>query len=290
MLEIKDLEAVGKKIRLIVCDLDGTLLNSQKEISQGSLEAIEEAGKMGVNVTICSGRVAPMLYFYVKKLSLDVPFISSNGGAISNPVTFKALRQKPMPLDEAKLLLEFCAQKGLDYCALGEEGGFFSHSGHCIERFERYNRIATAEGFESMPLNFFSSGHENALEKPFNKMLIYRDADLSAVEEYIKTRMNLTYTFSDTSVMDVFASGIDKGYGLRELSRVMGIAREEICAFGDYLNDIPMFREAGLAVATGNACKEAKEAADIVTASNDDDGVAAAIREYILRPRQALNR
>ncbi|GHS87575.1 haloacid dehalogenase [Synergistales bacterium] len=282
MRETKDLASAGRKIRLVVCDLDGTLLNSQKEISNSNLDAIKEAGKKGVNVTICSGRVAPMLYFYVKKLALDIPFISSNGGAICSPLTFEALHQKPMPLDEARLLLEFCAHNKLDYCALGKDGGFFSRGGHCIERFERYNGIAAGDGFEGMPLYFFDERHENALQKPFNKMLIYNDTDLTAMEEYIKTRKALTYTFSDAAVMDVFASGIDKGYGLKELARVMGIAREEICAFGDYLNDIPMFREAGLAVAMGNACDEAKEAADIVTASNDDDGVAIALREYIL--------
>ncbi|GHV48799.1 haloacid dehalogenase [Synergistales bacterium] len=263
----------------------GTLLNSQKEISKGNMEAIDEAVKMGVNVTICSGRVAPMLGLYVKKLSLDIPFISSNGGAISDPKTRKALHQKLMPIDDAKLLLEFCADRELDYCAVGENGGFFSRGGRCIERFERYNRIATADGFENMPIYFFDERHENALQKPFNKTLIYRDRDLTAAEDYLKTCEALTYTFSDPAVMDVSASGVDKGYGLRELSRVMGIAREEICAFGDYLNDIPMFREAGLTVAMDNACDEVKESADIVTASNDDDGVAVALREYILGAR-----
>jgi Cof subfamily protein (haloacid dehalogenase superfamily) len=282
MLKTKDLAGAGSKIRLVVCDLDGTLLNSQKEISQGNMDAIKEAAKMGVNVTICSGRVMPMVSLYVKKLSLDIPFISSNGGAICNPLTFKALQQKPMPIDETKSLLEFCARLCLDYCALGEDGGFFSRGGHCIERFEKYNYIAEGEGFVGMPLYFFDKEHENALQKPLNKMLIYHDADLTVVEDYIKTRASLAYTFSDAAVMDVFASGIDKGYGIRELSRVMGIPSKEICAFGDYLNDIPMFQEAGLAVAMGNACDEAKEAADIVTASNDDDGVAVALREYIL--------
>lgn len=282
----KDLKTVGSKIRLVLCDLDGTLLNSQKEISSGNMAAIKEANALGVNVTICSGRVAPMLYFYAKKLSLDVPFISSNGGAISSPLTHKALHQKPMPMNEVRTLLELCANLGLDYCALSEDGGFFSRDGHCIDRFEQYNRIATKEGFKTMPLDFFDGGHANALQKPScNKMLIYRSSDLTPIEDYLKTRASLTYTFSDDLVMDIFASGIDKGYGLRELARVMGIECEEICAFGDYLNDIPMFREAGLSVAMENACAEAKEEADIVTASNDDDGVALAIREYILNTR-----
>jgi hydroxymethylpyrimidine pyrophosphatase-like HAD family hydrolase len=62
----------------------------------------------------------------------------------------------------------------------------------------------------------------------------------------------------------------------------MGIEKEEICVFGDYDNDLPMFREAGLSVAMGNARQEVKDLADIVTSANDDDGVAEAIRKYIL--------
>jgi hydroxymethylpyrimidine pyrophosphatase-like HAD family hydrolase len=78
------------------------------------------------------------------------------------------------------------------------------------------------------------------------------------------------------------ASGVDKGHGVKQLARIMGIKKEEICVFVDYTNDIPMFAEAGLSIALGNGCEELRGRADLVTDSNDRDGVAEAFRKHLL--------
>jgi Cof subfamily protein (haloacid dehalogenase superfamily) len=276
--------AGGGKIRLIVCDMDGTLLDSGKRISDRTLETLREARRKGVATTICSGRIHPMLGVYVRRLALDVPFIAANGGVIFDPAGRKVLYEEPLPSDEARLLFDFCGQNGLDYCALGAEGGFFSPGGRCAKRFEDYNRAAEASGIETIPLRLFGAGHENALRTSLYKSLIYRDNERAEAlaEGFLKTREALGYVFSDEWVMDVSAAGIDKGRGVSRLAEIMGLEKEEICVFGDYDNDLPMFREAGLAIAMGNACAEAKDSADIVTSGNDDDGVAEAIQRYIL--------
>jgi hydroxymethylpyrimidine pyrophosphatase-like HAD family hydrolase len=194
------------------------------------------------------------------------------------------LYEEPLPPEEAGLLFDFCGQNGLDYCALGAEGGFFSPGGRCARRFEAYNRAAEESGIETIPLRRFDAGHENALRTPLYKSLIYRDDKRAEAlaEGFLKTRGALGYVFSDEWVMDVAAAGIDKGRGVSRLARIMGFKKEEICVFGDYDNDLSMFREAGLAIAMGNACAEAKDLADVVTSANDDDGVAEAIQRYIL--------
>jgi Cof subfamily protein (haloacid dehalogenase superfamily) len=283
-MNLNELKQAGAKIRLVVCDLDGTLLNGRKEISERNLEAIREARRKGVVTTICSGRLYSMIGVYARRLTLDVPFIASNGGAVFDPVERKILHQELLPADEARLLFGFCRQNGLDYCALGSEGGFFSPGGRCVKRFENYNRLAEEAGIETIPIRLFDDGHENALRTPLHKSLIYR-ADEGAealVENFLRTREALGYTFSDAVVIDVVAAKVDKGHGVRQLARIMGVGKEEICVFGDYDNDLPMFREAGLAIAMGNACERAKDLADAVTSANDDDGVANALRKYIL--------
>jgi Cof subfamily protein (haloacid dehalogenase superfamily) len=274
----------GRKIRLIVCDMDGTLLNSGKRISERTLETIREARRKGVATTICSGRMHLMLGVYVRWLALDIPFIAANGGVVFDPVKQKILYQKILPLEDARLLVDFCGRNGLDYCALGSDGGFFPSSGRCVRRFENYNRTAEEAGSETVPIYFFDEGHENALRTSLQKSLIYRDDknSESLIVDFLKTREGLGYIFSEASVLDVTAANVDKGSGVNRLARIMGIEKEEICVFGDYENDLPMFREAGLAVAMGNACQEAKDLADIVTSGNDDDGVAEAIQKYIL--------
>jgi Cof subfamily protein (haloacid dehalogenase superfamily) len=274
----------SSQIRLIVCDMDGTLLDSEKRISGRTLETIREARRKGVVTTICSGRLYLMLGVYVRRLALDVPFIASNGGVIFDPLERKILYQELLPSKDAGELFDFCKQNGLDYCALGPTGGFFLPGSRCARRFENYNKLAEETGVEAIPLHLFDSRHENALRVPLHKALVYRDGGKADVliDDFFTTRSILRYTFSDPFVADVAPPEVDKGRGVARLAQIMGIGKEEICVFGDYNNDLPMFREAGLSVAMGNACQEAKDLADVVTSSNDDDGVAEAIRKYIL--------
>jgi Cof subfamily protein (haloacid dehalogenase superfamily) len=225
-----------------------------------------------------------MLGVYVRRLALDVPFVASNGGVIFDPAGRQILYQELLPTEDARLLFDFCGQNGLDYCALGLEGGFFSPGGRCVRRFENYNRTAEEAGVEMIPLCLFDGGHENALRTPLHKSLIYRSGERAEalVDGFLRTCEGLEYIFSDASVMDVNAAKVDKGRGVSQLARIMGMEKEEICVFGDYDNDLPMFREAGLSVAMGNACAAARDLADVVTSANDDDGVAEAIQKYIL--------
>ncbi|MDR1730922.1 MAG: Cof-type HAD-IIB family hydrolase [Synergistaceae bacterium] len=278
-------KAAGKGIRLVVCDMDGTLLDSGKKISEPAMEAIRLGRRQGIATTICSGRLYLMLAAYVKRLELDIPFISGNGAAVVDPLKNEVLHCRPLPVEDAESLFAFCAAWKLDYCALGPQGGFFSREGKCIERFINYNKIAFEAGVEETPLQFFDDGHKNALEIPIHKVLIYRsnEEEKARIRKFLSGKKELAATSSDPLLVDIMASGVDKGYGLRQLARLMNIPKEEICVFGDYLNDTPMFAEAGLAVAMGNACEEAKAMADFVTESNDCDGVAVAFRKYILR-------
>ena len=279
-----ELRAAGRKIRLVVCDMDGTLLGGDKGLSDRSVETVRLARRAGVDVTVCSGRVYQMLEFYVRRLELDIPFISSNGAAIFDPVRKKILHQKLVPPDEAKRVFEFCARRGFDYCALGPEGGFFSPGGKCIDRFANYNRIAAADGLGEMPLRFFDDGHENGLKYPIHKILVYRltEGEKAETVDFLRQCEGLGYTFSEAELVDVAARGVDKGYGVRQLARLLSREKQEICVFGDYVNDLPMFGEAGIAVAMGNACEEVRAAADFVTVSNDEDGVALALRNFII--------
>ncbi|MDR1874873.1 MAG: Cof-type HAD-IIB family hydrolase [Synergistaceae bacterium] len=281
----RELGAAGSGIRLVVCDMDGTLLDDEKKISERSMEAIREARKEGILTTICSGRLYLMLDVYIKRLGLELPFISSNGAAIIDPIENRVLYQKPVPVDGARRLFSLCARMGFDYCALGPDGGFFSRGGKCIERFMAYNNIATAAGEREIPLHIFDGDHENGLRPPIHKILIYRldDDGRACVKEFLENRRDLAYTFSDPTLVDVLAPEVDKGSGVRELARIMGVKKEEICVFGDYTNDIPMFREAGLAIAMENGCEEIRNLADVVTGPNNRDGVAQAFRKHLLR-------
>ena len=100
--------------------------------------------------------------------------------------------------------------------------------------------------------------------------------------EYIRSIGSLSYTSSEPGLLDVSAPGVDKGEGVRHLARLLGLEKQKIAVFGDFLNDIPLFDQAGLPIAMGNGDEITKAHALAITASNDEDGVARAIRRYIL--------
>jgi Cof subfamily protein (haloacid dehalogenase superfamily) len=108
------------------------------------------------------------------------------------------------------------------------------------------------------------------------------------MESFIGTLTRLGITSSDSMLLDIIAAGADKGTGVQNLARLMGLDKEEICVFGDYHNDIPMFEAAGFSVAMGNAEDEVKNRATVITGSNDEDGVALAINKYFLGGTHAL--
>jgi Cof subfamily protein (haloacid dehalogenase superfamily) len=275
---------IGRKIRLIVCDLDGTLLDSEKRISAANLLAIKLARERGVFVTICSGRVHPMLEAYSRQLDIRGPLIAANGAVIYDTRTGTLPYLKAADKDAVYAFLEYCGERGLDHLAATDRGCWYSKNSRRIVRFEQYNRIAASGGLPLIPLREFGPDYRNALESDIYKVLV---AELSPEEmrlaaDYIQTLGILSWTSSERGLLDVSAKGVSKGEGLRNLRRLLGLEKEQVCAFGDYWNDIPMLEEAGLPVAMGNAADEVKKHALVVSASNDEDGVALAINQHIL--------
>lgn len=284
-MNTEELRALGRKVKLIVCDLDGTLLNSGKQISDANLRAIEKAGREGVFTTLCSGRIHQMMQVYIRRLNIRGPLIAANGAVIFDGGINKILSQKTLDPDEALPLLQFCRQNGMDYSALTAGGSFFSKNSVRIGRFKQYNTIAQSEGLATIPLRFFENGRSAALPDDIYKILIYelKEGQQKTAEERLKKIPAFNYTSSEKGLLDVSARGVNKGRALRELARILGVTRQQICVFGDYYNDITMMAGAGLSIAMGNAPDEVKKATLAVTGSNDEDGVALGIEKYILQ-------
>jgi Cof subfamily protein (haloacid dehalogenase superfamily) len=274
----------GTEIRLIVCDLDNTLLDSQKMISPANLRAVRLAQERGIFVTVCSGRVHPMLEVYSRQLNIQGPLIASNGAVIydtaANTLPFLAAADK----EAARTLLEYCKERELDHIAATARGCWYYKNSRRIGRFEQYNRLAASDGLSLIPLYEFGSNYDDPLESDVYKILVSEldPETLRITADYVQSLGALSLTSSEPGLLDVSARGVNKGEGLRKLLRLLGLEKNQVCAFGDYRNDIPMLEEAGLPVAMGNAEEEVKKHALVVTASNEKDGVAAAIHQYIL--------
>jgi Cof subfamily protein (haloacid dehalogenase superfamily) len=274
----------GQAVRLIVCDLDGTLLNSRKRISSENRAALREAQAKGIAVTLCSGRVHTMLEAYTRLLDIRCPVVTANGAVIFDPRTGEMPYRNFADRERVYPLLRFCLDRAFDSIVVSSEGCRYSPGSNRIARFEQYNEIAGRDKLPLLSLRRFDPDFRETLRGDIYKVLVsgLSPEEQAQVEEQVRSIGNLSVTSSEEGLMDIGAFGINKGQGVRILADLLGLEKREICVMGDYHNDIPMFECAGLPIAMGNASDAVKRSALAVTAANDDDGVALAVRRYIL--------
>lgn len=268
------------RIRLVVSDLDGTLLNEEKRISPRSLAAIRKLRRCGVLFTVCTGREYAILEHYAKQIQPSAPMICNNGGEVVSFPQGKVIFRRLLPKPEILSLVEYCLSQGADFCITTPEGAYFPNGSAMTGFYSAYHKQSRQEGLHLFPIHYISTGQE--LESlPLNKM-IFR-SDLTSAEniiQYIRRELPaFDTTMSSENILEVIPRGINKAEGLVQLCSHLGISLSECCAVGDYENDIELLTTAGLSVAMGNALPSVKKIADYVIASNEEDGVALLLEQ-----------
>ena len=283
-MEHTELRKLGQNIKMVVSDLDQTLLNSDATFSPENLDAIRAAEAKGIFFTICSGRIFPMLEVYVRALDIQGPVITTNGAAIVDGKTGKLLSKHTIPHEIAVKILDYARERDYDYSALTSQISYFSGNSQRIKRFERYNEIAESDGLKAMQLEYFNGRSYTNIENDILKMLLYQipAEEFSSVTAFLDSIPEIHFTSSDEGLLDIMAAGTNKGTAVAEVRKFMGLTKEQVCVFGDYINDLAMFEEAGLTVAVANAHEELKSKALYVTDTNDRAGVARALEALIL--------
>ena len=283
-MEQTELRRLGQKIRMVVSDLDQTLLNSDATLSAENLAAIRAAEAKGIFVTICSGRIFTMMEAYARALNIQGPVITTNGAAIVDGKTGKLLSTQSIPKDVAVKILDYGRERDYDYSALTGPVSYFSCNSQRKKRFERYNEIAEAGGLAGMRLEYFCERSYSNIDDDFLKLLLYQipEQDLESVSAFLDSIPEINYTSSDEGLLDIMAAGTSKGTAVAEVRQLLGLEKDQVCVFGDYINDLTMFSEAGLTVAMANAHEELKSKALYVTDTNDHAGVARAIEALLL--------
>lgn len=266
-------------IRLLALDLDGTLTNSQKEISGKNKIALYQAEKQGVRVALASGRPALGIRRLADELWLSKRrgfIMAYNGGEIVDCETGKIIFRKTL---KRELVPEICAlgrELGLHLISYNDNEIISERpDGHYVQKeaFCCRTKICKAERLEE------------ALEQDPVKFIAADEPDfLREVLPIFRERFggDVNLFFSEPYFMEIVPKEIEKSFGLSRIAEYLGITKDQIMAMGDGYNDIPMMQYAGLSVAMKNGCRETREAADFVTVTNDEDGVAQAIEHFIL--------
>jgi Cof subfamily protein (haloacid dehalogenase superfamily) len=271
---------VSMNIECCVCDMDGTLLNSNNQLSTENIKAIHKLHESGIEVILATGRPD----FYVKdtasKLRITKPIITCNGGMIRDVWTGETFFAKTIPHKIAESLVETFLENKFDMLFYTPKWIYYSHYSNRIEWLFEYNR-QVQESFR-MPLQEISSVTGVPLTHVFKFFLWQADSAIIAKLKKAYSK-ELAMIQSMHGAIDIMAIGVSKGKGLSFLARIFGIDLKKTAVFGDNCNDISMFEIAGMPIAMCNAVDKLKAVSKYVTASNDEDGVALAIRKLILR-------
>jgi HAD superfamily hydrolase (TIGR01484 family) len=244
-----------KKYKLLALDMDGTLLNNQSNISQTNGKFIQLAIAAGVTVCLATGRGYQSAIPYALQLQLTSPLVVANGSEIwSAPGILH--HRTTMPASTIHQLREIALQSDVWYWAYSVFG--VHNKEHWVEQEEG--------NIEWLKFGFYT-------ENDFMR---------NSVRNAIHQLGQFEVTNSHPWNIELNPHGISKATGLREVCNILEIEMSEVIAVGDSMNDLTMIQEAGCGVAMGNAQDELKLAANTVTSSNEEDGVAEVIKQFIL--------
>ncbi|MDR2822182.1 MAG: Cof-type HAD-IIB family hydrolase [Acholeplasmatales bacterium] len=270
-----------RDIKLVIFDLDGTLLSSKKEILASSLVAIKRLYDNGISVGICSGRIYQMLEVYVKEIDLKGYVLATNAASIYQTELNKKIYGKGLHVDSARKIVEFCLENDIDCSLLTDDTCYFSKNSLRIERFKQYNKMAAKKNLKEIPLEHMDSFPVNI--KEIEKVLIYSFDEelLDKSNKFLSTLKDINYNFSEEGLIDISCSDASKGIGVSKLMKLLDLKPDQVMVFGDYENDISMLDVVKFSVAMGNANSTTKEHANFITDTNDNDGIYKAICSII---------
>ncbi len=266
-------------IRLIACDLDGTLMNEQQQIAPAVRVAIAEALAAGITVTLATGRMFTATYPFARQLGITAPLICYQGGWIQ-------AADDPAPRFRATLP-RILAEKVLQYADEAKWHTVLYADGHLFLRELRHPSTFYAAllgtGWTiverwAIPL------HKHQVDKV---LFIAEAKRIPAIEQTLRRLVGeqATIVRSHAHFVEVIPRDVNKGRGVQQIAAEMGIPQAEVMAIGDRENDIPMLQWAGIGVAMGNAAPAVQAVADWIAPPLEHAGAAMAIRRFALRRR-----
>ncbi|MDA8229298.1 MAG: Cof-type HAD-IIB family hydrolase [Desulfitobacterium hafniense] len=264
-------------IRLIAMDLDDTLLLDDWTISPRVQKAIRLAREQGVKITIATGRMPNSAKPYAEQLGIDIPFITYHGAFIQQAISGEVLFRKVIPSSLAKKIITPLLERGVHTQLYLKERVMTQIMNDWAEE---YSKLAGIQVEQTDLLRVLDNEEEGA-----EKILFMAEESQLAklwVEIREKYAGSVHVTASKRHFLELVNVSVNKGVALKALAERYNIPSEEVMAIGDSLNDIEMVKFAGLGVAMGNARPELKQVADVITSSNQEDGVAEAIERFVL--------
>ncbi len=265
---------MGKFDGILFCtDLDGTLLREDKTISKENLDAIEYFKREGGYFTFVTGRMPFFVSDIYDAIKPNAPFGCCNGGGIYDKTKEEYIWTRIMPRDVFELVdsvAEALPEVGIQLNTFYD--AYFCRENDTMQYFREVT------GLPNLTCQY------REVREPIAKMIFgsEKNEEILAVEKVLRSHKRadeFDFIRSERALFEILPKGISKGVVIEKLSEHLGIDKKRTIAIGDYNNDVAMLREAGVGIAVANACREALEAADIVTVSNEEHAIARVISD-----------
>ncbi|MDY0394024.1 Cof-type HAD-IIB family hydrolase [Virgibacillus halophilus] len=241
--------------RLLALDLDGTVLNDDKQISRANKRAIKQAAEAGITVMFTTGRGMQRVAHLQAEAGLEGPMVLTNGAEVWQD-------------KEVLLARNFIRQADIIFLHDAAQAAGARFWGYSVESFTKDSEWTAAMFYRSW-LKFGIRHHDPKI--------------IARIREQIGSLHHIEITSSAPTNLEISLRGITKRYGVEKICRRFGYEMKEVMAIGDNLNDFSLIQSAGAGIAMGNADVKLKEIADAVTDTNNKAGVAKAIDKYLLR-------
>lgn len=270
------MEQTKMKYRLVAIDIDDTLLTDELTITEGTRKALAEALAQGCVVTLATGRMYRSAAAVAGQLGLNVPIITYQGALVKNLLDGEVLYERNVPAEQALDIVRFARERGLHLQAYENDRMYVSADN---EKARAYSALS------NVPYEVLDD-FDGIAKRGSTKLLIIDEP--AALDGYMKELADIVgdsvhITKSKPHFLEILHPEATKGHALLHLAERFGVAREETIGIGDSWNDRELIEMAGLGVAMGNAVEALKACADVVTASNNEEGVRLIIEKYILR-------
>lgn len=261
--------------KLIVTDMDGTLLNGEHEISDENKNVLKKVADKGIKVAIATGRIYESTIKYARELDIKTPIICCNGALIKEE-NGNIIYISKIEYDLCANIIDILEDYNIYYQCFTDDTIFTPYINEWLRKYQMQEDL-NIKIIESDNIKEIIKG------KDILKFLIIESdlSLLSKVEKELKNIKDIELTKSFFDNIEIMKKGVNKGSAVESLAKYLGVDKSEVITFGDNHNDLSMIMYAGMGVAMGNAEDIVKENSNFITDKNTENGVAKALKNIL---------
>ena len=273
-------ERPAKPIRMVIADVDGTLVTQEKVLTKRAAEAVLHLQQAGIQFSVTSGRPPRGMAMLIDPLKLTQPLAAFNGGVLIDPDLTTVVDQKYLPAGVPDKVIEAIEKHGLDVWVYTDTGWFVRDPNAAHVAREQWTVKFPPTVVKTFTGLLGRVAKIVGVSDDYDRVAKCETDVQQAGGEHISAARSQPY------YLDVTHPQANKGGVVLAMSKLLNIRAAEIATIGDMPNDVLMFQKSGTSIAMGNASPEVQASATYVTSTNEDEGFAKAIEEFVLN-RQA---